>query len=72
VVLREVKDAKRAMTDRQKTIGAIAVLTAAIGVYAEVSYQAKLRSARERMQSAPKASATSVGTPASMPPPPPR
>jgi hypothetical protein len=51
------------MTERQKTIGALAVLSAAIGVYAEINYQAK-----QRNEGATKP-ATSASTRTTPPPP---
>jgi len=43
------------MTERQKTVGALAVLAAAVGVYAEINYESKVQVARER-PAAPSAS----------------
>ncbi len=56
------------MTERQKTIAALALLSAAIGVYAEINYQAKVRAglvAKDSAAPGPAPSASSsVGAPA--------
>lgn len=56
------------MTERQKTIAALAVLSAAIGVYAEINYQAKVRAGRVVTDAAVASAAPSASSSAAAPP----